>query len=189
MKLRTSDREHGSMFILVLMVLLIVTFIGLSLVFVTETENQLGGVDKTITTTFYAAETGLQAAVLGVPLQNWEGEKAVFEEGRIGPDTLIGTRFVTSRSHVVGAPQLPPWTMANEGGVDYKSFSLVIESTAERVSWPDTEPVPIYEEGDPKEDLVTIQTSKDIMIRVFISPLSPPASPMSAYDEATPVEF
>ncbi len=193
MKLETRGREHGSMFILVLMVLLIVTFIGLSLVFVTETEMQLGGVDKVLTTTFYTAESGIHAAVRGVSHQNWEGESVAFEEGQMGPDPdiVIGTRFTTTRIHVVGTPQAPPMSIANENENKYGSYSLVLKSTAQRISWPNASgnEVPIYDDGDPAEDDVTIQSSRDVTIRLFISPVSHPTSGIVVYDDATPLEF
>ncbi len=182
-------QQQGSMLVLALMALLIVTAIGLSLTFVTEMEMQLGATDKVLATTFYAAESGLHAAVAGIPHQNWAGEQIVRVEGRIGPDTLIGTRVVTSRVHAVGSPQLPPMSMANEGEIDYHSFSVALRAVAQRVSWPDTEPAPVYGEGDPAELDVTIQAERAVAVELFVSPIRTPATGEEIYNNAAPLAF
>ncbi len=184
-----TKREQGSMLILALMVLLIVTTISMSLIYMTEIEMQLGATEKVLATTFYAAETGLMAAVAGIPLQNWQGEKLALVEDRIGPDTMIGTRVVTSRVHAVGTPQLPPMSMANEGEIDYHSFSVTLNAVAQRVSWPDTETVPIYDEGDPREKDVTIQAERSVNLQMFVSPIRTPAAGEEIYNDATPLAF
>lgn len=55
--------ESGSAYVLALLVLLILSVVGLALVFVTETESQLGDSERILARTFYAAESGIPVAV------------------------------------------------------------------------------------------------------------------------------
>ena len=178
-----ARNQRGSMFIMVLLILLILTSVALSLVFVTEIEMQLGGTEKVMNQTFFTAESGIHAALAGVPNQNWAGEKLAFVEGPLGANQQIGTRVITSRIRTVGPPQLPPMTIANEGENDYHTFATVLRSTAQRVSWPANEPVPIYDEGDPRELQVTIQSQQTLDVRYLLSPVRTPPSPDQPYND------
>ncbi|HEX9731171.1 MAG TPA: PilX N-terminal domain-containing pilus assembly protein [Thermoanaerobaculia bacterium] len=181
-----ARNQHGSMFIMVLLILLILTAVALSLVFVTEIEMQLGGTERVMNLTFFAAETGVHAALAGVPNQNWAGEKLVFPEGPGGgPGRQLGTRVITTRVRTVGPPQLPPMTIANEGENDYHTFATFLRSTAQRVSWPQTEQVPIYDEGDLRELDVTIQSQQTLEVRYLLSPVRTPPSPEQPYSDET----
>ncbi|HSL82172.1 MAG TPA: hypothetical protein VLF66_05315 [Thermoanaerobaculia bacterium] len=60
---RPSGREAGSAYIAVLLVLLLLTIAGLSLTLVTRIESEIGSAEKMIHRTFYAADSGLPAAV------------------------------------------------------------------------------------------------------------------------------
>lgn len=178
-----ARNQSGSMFVMVLLILLILTAVGLSLVFVTEIEVQLGGTEKVMNQTFYAAESGVQAALAGVLNQSWQGESLAFVEGPLGADRLIGTRVLTSRIRTVGPPQLPPMTIANEGENEYHTFATVLRAAAQRVSWPATEAVPIYDAGDPREQRVTIQSQKTLDVRYLLSPIRTPPSPDQPYND------
>lgn len=178
-----ARNQRGSMFVMVLLVLLIVTSVALSLVFVTEIEMQLGGTEKVMNQTFYAAESGIHAALAGVPNQNWSGEKLTFVEGPLGADRQIGTRVLTSRIRTVGPPQLPPMTIANEGESDYHTFAVVLRATAQRVSWPAVEPAALYGPGDPRERQVTIQSQQTLDVRYLLSPIRTPPSPDQPYND------
>lgn len=59
---RTFRGERGSALILALMVMLILTFMGLTLLAFTETELQLGGNERIQSELFYAAESGTAIA-------------------------------------------------------------------------------------------------------------------------------
>lgn len=52
-------RTSGSAYVIALMVILVLTFLGLTLSMVTTTEMQLGANDRVIQRTFYAADTGI----------------------------------------------------------------------------------------------------------------------------------
>lgn len=176
--------QEGSLFIMVLLVLLILTAVALSLMFVTEIEMQMGGSERVITQTFYAAESGLHAALAGLQNQNWNGEELTFVEGSVGHNRQIGTRVVTSNVELVGAPQLPPMTLANEGENQYFSYSVFLRSAAQRVTWPEGDPVPFYPEGSTKENLVTIQSERRLAVQYVVSPLRQPDSARDPYENA-----
>lgn len=59
----TLGSESGSAYILALLVLLILSVVGLALIFVTETESQIGDSERILARTFYAAESGIPVAV------------------------------------------------------------------------------------------------------------------------------
>ncbi len=52
-------RKEGSALILALFIVLILSVLGLSLIFVTEVEMQLGATEQTLTRTFFGAESGV----------------------------------------------------------------------------------------------------------------------------------
>lgn len=177
-------KEDGSLLIMVLLVLLILTGVALSLMFVTELEMRMGGAEKVITQTFYAAESGLHAALAGLQNQNWDGETIAFVEGQLGGNQLIGTRVETSNIELVGAPQLPPMTLANEGENEYFSYSVFLTSTSQRVAWPDSDAVPIYPPGSSRENLVHIQSQRRLSAQYVVSPLKRPDSAWDPYKDA-----
>lgn len=187
MRMKTFSRsEEGSMFIIVLLTLLILTAVAIGLVFVTEIEMQMGATERIYTNTFYGSESGLHAALSGVPNQNWDGEKVAFVEGRHGQtNRTVGTRIETSRIHAVGPPELPPMTLANHGESDYHTFSIMLRSTAERVSWPDTETVPFYSGpgANLKEQNVVILSRRLLTVRYLMSPIRTPASAEEPYND------
>jgi len=68
--MRRHHSERGSVFIVALMVLVMLTVIGLSLALVTETEMLIGGNEQIISETFVAAETGTAVAVSQLMVAN-----------------------------------------------------------------------------------------------------------------------
>lgn len=70
-------KSNGSAFVIALMVMVILTFIGLSLAMVTETEMLLGGNERVINRTFYSADSGIAAAVSQLMVTN-SFDKLVF---------------------------------------------------------------------------------------------------------------
>lgn len=177
------DRQEGSALVLVLMVSLLLSVLGLGLIFATELEMQLGGIEKVVTNNFYAAESGIHASLAALLVtQDWGGESFAIVEGPAGTDHLLGHRVSTSRIQAVGAPQAPPLTIANEGEADFHTFSVIVTSSAQRVSWPDGDPAPIYDDGDVREKAVAIQAQSLQTARFFLSPIRTPSSPKEIYD-------
>lgn len=175
--------ERGSALLLVVLVMLMLTSLALALTFVTEVEMQLGGAEKVITNNAYVAESGIHAALGAIMVtHDWQGEKFALLEGSLGSGRSIGHRVTTSRVQGVGPPQAPPLTIANEGEAQYHSFSVVMTSVAQRVSWPDSDPAPIYEDGDPRESEVTIQAQNSQTVRYFLSPIHTPSTAGEIYN-------
>lgn len=59
---RSRRRDRGSAYILALLVILVLTFLGLTLSLVTTTEMQLGSNDRVLQRAFYAGDTGINYA-------------------------------------------------------------------------------------------------------------------------------
>lgn len=58
--------ERGSAYVLALLTLLVVSVLGLSLVYITQTEMEIGSNERTLERTFYAADSGLAIAAARV---------------------------------------------------------------------------------------------------------------------------
>ncbi len=186
--MRPSPPEAGSALIMVILIILLVTTMVLPLIFVTEIEAMLGGSERTTTTNFYVAESGVHAALAGlVVTQDWGGEKFAVVEAGLGGDYLLGHRVVTSRVQGMGPPQVPPLSIANDGESDFHTFSVVMTSVAQRVSWPDPDrenpTPPIYEDGDPRESEVAVQAQSSHTVHLLLSPIRAPASPEEIYNQ------
>ena len=177
------SRERGAALLMVLLVMLLITSLALSLTFLTELEMQLGGAEKVVTNNAYVAESGLHAAVGAIMVtHDWQGEKFAVVEGELGPDRLYGHRVITSRVQGVGPPQAPPLTIANEGEAQFHSFSVVVTSVAQRVSWPDSDAAPIFDDGDARESEVTVQAQSSQAVRYFLSPIRAPSTADQIYN-------
>ena len=177
--------ERGSVFVVALMVLVMLTVIGLSLALVTETEMLLGGNERVINETFYAAEAGVAVAVGQAMLA--ATDKKCFallakEEG--DADRMVGVRqlgySVDSSSLYPVAFDVAPYSKANEGRGDIL-FSAFFrgEARALRGTW-----IPLADGGrdvprEPEEALddipaavdFTIQGEKTIDLAFYVSPI------------------
>jgi Tfp pilus assembly protein PilX len=58
--------EDGSAYIAVLLVLVVLTILGLALTLITQTEMQVGSNERTVSRVFYAADSGIEAAIAQV---------------------------------------------------------------------------------------------------------------------------
>ena len=119
--MRSIERERGSVFIVALMVLVMLTVIGLSLALVTETEMLIGGNEQVINETFFAAETGVSVAVTQVMVANSLDNKCMAQLARNPDDTprMLGVRnlgySVDFTTIYPVAFDTAPYTQANEG--------------------------------------------------------------------------
>ena len=185
-----SSSQEGSALLMVLLVMLMLMTMSLPLVFATQMEMSLGGTERVITDNFYAAESGIHAAIAGVLVtQDWQGERFATLSGSLGSDQFLGHRVTTTRVQAVGPPQAPPLTIANVGENDFHSFSVVLTSVSQRVAWPSTEPSPIYEEGDAREGDVAVQAQTAQSVHYLLSPIKSPSSPSSLYDGGEAVKI
>lgn len=174
--MRTSRRlrnDEGSGFMLALFVTLILSILALTLMHVTETEKQLGDTERVLATGFYAAESGLHVNIANVLVtSDVDAAAFVVPEGEVGTQQL-GTRVFTTQIFPVDR-QNPPMTVANAGEATYFSYSYIMRSVAERVSWPASITSPIIACDDPNSDLVIRQSRTDLEIRYLVSPVSAP---------------
>lgn len=85
--------QEGSAYVVALLVLVVLTIFGLTLTMMTQTEVQIAANERTGNRTFYAAETGLHAAVARLLTGN-ECQMRIYEfpDELEVPDALIGNR-------------------------------------------------------------------------------------------------
>ncbi len=149
--------ERGSVFIVALMVLVMLTVIGLSLALVTETEMLIGGNEQVINETFFAAETGVAVAVTQLMTANSLDNKCMAQLARNPDDTArkLGVRnlgySVDYTNLYPVAFHVAPYTRANEGR-DEQMFAGFFRgrSRALRGTWVDVE------DSDLNPDAVTV---------------------------------
>lgn len=182
--MRHHNRERGSVFVVALMVLVMLTVVGLSLALVTETEMLIGGNEQVINETFFAAETGMNVAISQLMVANSLDSKCLAtiakEEGdatrKLGLRTLGYSVDFTTLYPV--AFDVAPYTRANEGRDDklYAGFFRG-EGRAIRGTWAESaaRPVP-REQGEVLADLVaadtfSVQSQKEIELAFFSAPL------------------
>jgi PilX N-terminal len=118
--------ESGSAYILVLLALVVLTIMGLSLAFMTQTEVQIGANDRVISRVFYAAESGIAAAAAkAIVSADYAAHTYSFKE----PGTVPGLDF---KSTVEVSPVLPildsPCNLCeinNAGTYSEKSFRKI----------------------------------------------------------------
>jgi len=90
MRKARARREAGSAYILVLLALVVLTILGLSLSFMTQTEMQIGANERVTTRVFYAADSAVNAALANVLVQRvYDPTTYTYKE----PGTVPGLDF------------------------------------------------------------------------------------------------
>jgi Tfp pilus assembly protein PilX len=135
---RTPRRgESGSAYVVALLALLILTFLALALVFVTQTEVQLGSNQRTVSRTFYSAETGLAAATARVLTKRaYEPFRFIQNEVRVGNQRVADEIRVSLVAPIAMEPC--DWCPVNDDG--FPSFYKVNHAMtidARRIAWQD----------------------------------------------------
>lgn len=176
--------EDGSAFILALIVILLLTILGLSVVMVAETEMLLGTAEKTVERQQYAAETGFWSLVAGLIVNgSWTKERlALFEPPDTGfdiPNKTLGYAIDTTSVRML-LDGCPAYTDCGEdlGDEQYKSYYVLAGSTAQRVGWPSTWPHPWQNAGDNRFEYdtgVDVLGEATVGVGFFISPLKKPS--------------
>ncbi len=177
---RHSERERGSVFIVALMVLVMLTVVGLSLALVTETEMLIGGNEQVINETFFAAEAGLAAGVSQLMVANSTDSKCL---GLLAKDANDSTRRVGVRTagYAVDITTLypvafsnAPGSKANEGAKD-TIFAGYFRAAGRsmRGTWPESAARPVPREmGEELVDIdFTVQAQKEIELAFYSTPL------------------
>ncbi len=139
--------ERGSAFLLALIVIVLLTILGVSIVLVTETEMALGHTEKTVDRQTYAAETGLWAHIAGLVLtNNWHHERVAIP---VLPDTDIpipGKQLayaINTTEALSLASGCPAWTDCGEDLPEsdrFQSHFVLVGSTTQRVAYPAPQP-------------------------------------------------
>ena len=187
---RGPGRERGSVFIVALLGLVLLTIIGLSLALVTETEMLLGGNEQVITETFYAGETAVSVAIgqamLGVTDSKCFAVPALEDDGSQRKVGVYNLGYSTDTSTLYPlAFDIAPYSKANEGGTLLYSAFFRGQVRALRGSWPAGDVVP----REPGEDLQTLiddrdfnlEGEKSIDLAFFVTPI-PTAIEIGAFD-------
>ncbi|MCB1058056.1 MAG: hypothetical protein KDD11_21355, partial [Acidobacteria bacterium] len=101
---RRTDRrrgQRGSAYLAVLMVLLLLTVLGMSLVLITQTERDLGANHRMSTKTFYAADSGIALAINWLLLGNNYSPLTIRLPNRDGGASLVVDEVLTSQIRAV----------------------------------------------------------------------------------------
>lgn len=96
--------EEGSAYLIALLVLVLLTVIGLSLAFVTQTEMEIGANERVIQRIFYAADGGIAIATARV-LVTSDHREAVYDLSE--PGTTLDIRNVLNLAPVVPISDAP----------------------------------------------------------------------------------
>lgn len=136
----TIRGERGSAYLAVLLVLLILTIMGLSLATITNLEMEIGTAERAITRTFYASNSGLQAALARVMTKReYEGQTM---ELFSGTQTAGGSVGPMSRGfRIAVSPMVPigkgPCNLCprNLNEKQYYWVNHAVTSTATELTW------------------------------------------------------
>lgn len=124
--------ERGSAFLFVLLALLVLTIVGLSLSFVTQTEAQIGGIAKSSTRAFYAADAGP-----GIQISLYE---FAWDKGKVILDEPALSAITSAKDQVDMSPALVlykgPCNLCsrNEGNEEYEAINFGVTSLGRRLA-------------------------------------------------------
>jgi hypothetical protein len=164
---RRAKREEGAALILAILTMLILTILGIGLLFTTTTEFQIAGAETTVNRTFYAADSGSQYGILQAKFDNQTNTApTACTVGGIGgywcfsvPEQNPG---VTQRNLAVTVSpmrlvdiQLAPSTQLNVGTVPLYNVGLHFSSNA-------TDTLP---------STTTVFSQKQILVDVVVGPM------------------
>ncbi|MEM8961063.1 MAG: pilus assembly PilX N-terminal domain-containing protein [Acidobacteriota bacterium] len=198
----THPGQEGSVFVMALFVVLILSLLGVTLALTTEFEAQAGSNERTIDRTFAAAETGMWAGITGLTVSGeWWGKRLAIVTGPedpadasddnlyhepAPPNYMVGYRTGTTNLYMV-AYEPAPWTDSLEDRPiqeRYFQYFTLLSSRAQRVFWPGTPaagPVTPFEEDGTDPDDVEVVSDKTLTYGFFISPLkAPPTGDLGA---------
>jgi hypothetical protein len=94
--------EAGAAYVVALMVLVILTILGLGLAIVTQTEMQVGANEKTLQRVFYAADSGISAAITRAMVEAYhESEIYNLDDPDSPPGVTVVHEITTSPFHLL----------------------------------------------------------------------------------------
>lgn len=137
---RTIRREEGSAYIAVLMVLIVLTIFGLALSMITQTEMQVGGNERTVNRTFYAADAGINAAIAkALVTQDFQAQTYDYTDSGLqltGSELQLGSQVQVSAMYPIAPPSPCNLCEINQaggyGGKDYYKVIHGVTATATR---------------------------------------------------------
>lgn len=125
--------QQGSAYLAVLLVLLLLTVLGMSLVLITQTERDLGTNHRMVSKTFYAADSGISMAVSWLLLGNNYSPLTLQIPNRDAGPSLVVDEVLTSQIRAVRNVDCNLCDIATQpGDVPYKAINHTFTSTARR---------------------------------------------------------
>ncbi|MEM7351209.1 MAG: pilus assembly PilX N-terminal domain-containing protein [Acidobacteriota bacterium] len=176
------EGERGSVFVVALMVLVMLTVIGLSLALVTETEMLIGGNEQVISETQVVAEMAPATSISQLMVANATDSKCLglVASEQDGSDRQVGLQtlgYSVDTTHLYPlAFNVAPYSKANAGREDtlYAGFFRG-GGRAIRGAWQQTParqvPREQGEELDDISDLFTTQAEEEVEIAFYSAPL------------------
>lgn len=131
---RGHERTHerGSAFVITLMVMIVLTILGLSLVFITAGEEQVGANERLISRVFYAADSGIAIATARLMVNN-DSRGTVIELPGDGGSVAAQLRNEVELQPVVPLYDLRCDLCATANGTGYNDQLMSKASNAIRV--------------------------------------------------------
>ncbi len=142
---RISSTQGGSAYIIVLLVLLLLTIFGLSLVVITHTERQIGSNEREATRNFFVAESGIAVAVAWlqegstdphslVVRSRTAGGTAATAKALAGSQTVFRDTVQTTQLVVAGSQFSNLGDVSSNAGKELRRSNFRFETNARRVS-------------------------------------------------------
>jgi Tfp pilus assembly protein PilX len=137
--------ERGSAYIMALLVLVVLTIAGLSLVYITQTEMEIGANERTLQRTLYEADSGIAIATARVLVTN-EHRSATFDLAEETASPILNIKNRVELSSVVPLNDTPcNLCEVNNAGTynerAYRRINHVITVRATRVGGADEKPL------------------------------------------------
>jgi len=126
-----SAAERGSAYLFVLLILLVLTVIGLSLVVITQTEAQIGGAEKSASRVLYGAESGLRIQFALSRFAATRARRLSLDDKALGATTLQETVDVSPFYPIYSGPC--NLCSVNKGGEQYFAINYVVNAQGRRV--------------------------------------------------------
>lgn len=127
--------ENGSAYIVALLALAVLTVLALALVMITGTEAQVGANERTVTRTFYSADSGVAlAAAKALAAGQYTASTVLLNTTIVGNTTVADRIQIANLVTTLAVPC--DWCPYNDDGVpEFWKVHHVATATAERVAW------------------------------------------------------
>ncbi len=177
--------ERGSAYIAVLLALVVLTILALALVFLTQTEVQLGSNERTINRTFFAAESGLAvSAARALTVREYEPFTYLQNESELG--IAGGQRMADEVRLTLLAPLAKEpcdWCPRNANNARFFKINHAVAATSRRVAWSGDE------NSRPQDDpgMQTLSETRLSVMYEFQPALDPPPQSIEDRDQISEI--